>query len=102
MKTPDGYQGVVLLSNSGNALWALRGECEVVVNGGNDSIFAGDGNVSIIGGVGDTIVGATGAPHRTDDGGWETDLHGRVEGNQSIIGGNVLIYGGSGKAWING
>src|SRR4030081_2941349 len=75
IKTPDGYQGVVLLSESGNALWALHGDYQVVDNGGNDSIFAGDGNVSIIGGAGDTIVGATGPRHRTDDSDREKGVH---------------------------
>src|SRR3954451_7287514 len=52
--TASGYQGLAVLSNSGSVFTAGHGDYGIQDTGGNDSIFAGDGNVSIFGALGDT------------------------------------------------
>ena len=54
--TFSGYQGLAVLSNSGSVFTAEHGDYGVQDTGGNDSIFAGDGNVSILGALGDTLT----------------------------------------------
>src|SRR5437762_3961773 len=92
--TASGYQGLSVLSTDGLVLTAEHGNYGVVDAGGNDSIFAGDGNVTIGGAVGDTITGGTGN--------YFIDA---TRGNQLIIGGsggNGTIWGGAGDTIIGG
>ena len=100
--TAPGYQGLAILSTDGHTLTALHGTYAVNDVGGNDSIFAGDGNFSIGGASGDTITGGTGNNF--------IDAH---LGNQSVVGGSAgnetifsgigdTIQGGAGNETIGG
>jgi len=93
--TASGYQGLAILSADGHTFTALHGDYGVVDTGGNDSIFAGDGNIAIGGAVGDTITGGTGATQFLD-------AH---LGHQLVIGGgagNATIWGGTGDTIMGG
>src|SRR5947207_9729956 len=48
--TAAGYQGLAVLSTNGFVFTAEHGNYAVLDGGGNDSIFAGDGNITIVGG----------------------------------------------------
>jgi Ca2+-binding RTX toxin-like protein len=87
--TASGYQGLGVISTNGSVFTAGHGDYGVQDTGGNDSIFVGDGNVSILGAAGDTITGGTG-------GSQFIDAH---LGNQLVFGGsagNGTIWGGAG------
>src|SRR6267154_1118043 len=93
--TASGYQGLAIISTNGSVFTAAHGSYGVQDTGGNDSIFAGDGNVSILGAAGDTITGGTGSNQFID-------AH---LGNQLVFGGSAgaaTIWGGAGDTIIGG
>jgi len=93
--TASGYQGLAVLSTNGSVFTAGHGDYGIQDTGGNDSIFAGDGNVSVLGAAGDTITGGTG-------GNQFIDAH---LGNQLVFGGSAgaeTIWGGAGDTIIGG
>src|ERR1700730_10148035 len=93
--TASGYQGLAVLSTNGSVFTAGHGDYGVIDTGGNDSIFAGDGNVSIQGASGDTITGGTGSSQFID-------AH---LGHQLVIGGSAgteTIWGGVGATSSGG
>jgi len=88
--TAPGYQGLAILAPDGRVLTAAHGDYGIVDNpGASDLITLGDGNVSVGGASGDTILGGTGASQFID-------AH---LGHQSVVGGNggnQMIWGGAG------
>src|ERR1700730_718330 len=55
--TASGYQGLAIISTNGSVFTAAHGNYGVEDTGGNDRLFAGAGNVSILGAPGDTLTG---------------------------------------------
>jgi hypothetical protein len=89
----SGYQGLAVLSTNGSVLTLLQGAYGIVDTGGNDSIFAGAGSVSILGAAGDTLTGGSGASTISN---YFLDAH---LGNQLVLGGrggSETIWGGVG------
>ena len=87
--TASGYQGIAYLSTNGHILTSVHGDYGIIDTGANDRIWAGDGNVSILGASSDTLNGGTG-------GSQFLDAH---LGNQLIVTGrigNETIWGGVG------
>jgi hypothetical protein len=87
--TAPGYQGLAYLSTNGHILTSVHGDYGIVDTGANDRIWAGDGNVSILGAASDTLNGGTG-------GSQFLDAH---LGNQLVVSGrigNETIWGGAG------
>src|ERR1700722_9666613 len=91
---PTGYQGVALLpGGTGQSLNLLLGNGGVTDNGTSDTITAGSGNNSIVGGQLDAITGGTG-----------NDVIDGSVGKESVTGGsagNDTITSGTGDT-ING
>jgi Ca2+-binding RTX toxin-like protein len=90
----------------------VHGDFQVTDIGGNDSIVAGDGNVTIIGAAGDTIRGGTGA-QRIDGSAGNQSIIGGSGATETIIGGpgdtirggsgaTETIFGGAGSTIIGG
>src|ERR1700723_730492 len=91
---PTSYQGVAILpGGTGQSLNLLLGNVGVTDNGTSDTITAGPGNNSIVGGQLDTITGGTG-----------NDVIDASAGSESVTGGsagNDTITSGTGDT-ING
>src|SRR2546423_13693252 len=64
--TAPGYQGLAILSTDTHTLTLLHGDYGVVDNASNDTIILGDGNETIGGAIGDTVIGGTGASQIID------------------------------------
>src|SRR6266550_5220300 len=64
--TAPGYQGLAILSTDTHTLTLLHGDYGVVDNASNDTIILGDGNETIGGAIGDTVIGGTGASQFID------------------------------------
>ena len=89
---PTGYQGLAYLSTDDKTLTVSRGDWGVADTGGNDLIWLGLGQQSVLGASGDTLRGNEGSQF--------LDAH---LGNQSVVGGsgNETIWGGA-NTFING
>ena len=86
--TAPGYQALAILSSDGETFTALHGDYNATDAGGNHLISLGDGNMSVTGAAGDSILGGTGS----------SDIDGSL-GKQSIVGGSgsrETIWGGAG------
>src|SRR5258707_3429725 len=101
--TASGYQGLAIISTNGSVFTAAHGSYGVQDTGGNDRIFAGDGNGSIQGAAGDTITGgASGSQFLDADLGNQLVLGG-TGGNEKNWGGTRdTIIGGAGNVTIGG
>jgi Ca2+-binding RTX toxin-like protein len=101
--TASAYQGLAILSTDGHTLTLLHGTYGVVDAGGNNNIFAGDGNVSIGGALGDTITGGTGGSQFLDVHRGDQSVVGGSAGNETIFSGiGDTIIGGAGNVTIGG
>ncbi|HEY4472559.1 MAG TPA: hypothetical protein VGN21_15390, partial [Stellaceae bacterium] len=104
--TAPGYQGLAILSTDMHTLTLLHGDYGVVDHGPTaNTIILGDGNETIGGAFGDTVIGGTGASQFIDATRGEESIVGGSGGNETIWGGTSrflfdTIIGGSGNETI--
>jgi hypothetical protein len=99
-----GYQGLAYLSTNGKSLTAWHGDYGIVDSGGNDRITLGDGNTSVLGAVGDTLLGGSGQNQFLDGHLGNENVSGRLSviGGVAAPGGNLTIWGGPGDTLDGG
>src|SRR6267154_6743011 len=105
--TASGYQGLAVISTNGSVFTAGHGDYGIQDTGGNDSIFFGDGNVSVLGATGDTITGGTGGNQFIDAhlGNFSPEDQNFKSPPPLVIGGsagNTMIWGGVAETIIGG